>query len=131
MHFVKIPARATKFNPSPVQIAVLWRLCIAQFQYEKRGRTGTPFFRTDRDLAREVGCSNHTIWEAKNFWKDKGIIRFWIGEKNRTYYVVQFDVPKKSKYPLQDKSIERRAKKRAGKSQSLNELIPPHLPPPK
>ena len=130
MHFVKIPARAAQFNPSPVQIAILWRLCYAQFQYQKRGRTGTPFFKTDRDLAKETGCSNHTVWEVKKFWRDKGMIRFWVGEKNRTSYVVVFDVPEKSKYPLPPNGVERRAKKRSGKSMSLKELIPPHLTPP-
>lgn len=123
MHFVKMPARATGFHPSPVQIAVLWRLCVAQFQYQKRGRTGTPFFKTDRDLAEQVGCSNHTIWEVKNFWRDNGLIRYWIGEKNRTHYVVVFDVPKKSKYPLPPNHVERRSKPRSGKSQRINELI--------
>ena len=127
MHFIKVPARAMSFNPSPVQIAVLVRLCFLQFKFETRGRSSTPFFRTDRDLASDVGCSNHSIWEVKNFWKAKGLIRFWVGDKNRTYYVVQLDVPKKSKYPLQGNGIERRGKTRAGKSMRLNELIPPHL----
>ena len=123
MHFVKMPARAAGFNPSPVQIAVLWRLCLAQFQYQKRGRTGTPFFKTDRDLAKEVGCSNHTVWEVKNFWRDKGMIRFWVGEKNRTYYVVQFDVPKKSKYPLPPNDIKRSTNDRLAKPQSLKDFL--------
>ena len=127
MHFVKLPARAMGFNPSPVHIAVLVRLCFSQFQYEKRGRTGTPFFKTDRDLAKETKCSTFSVWNAKKFWRDNGLIRFWVGEKNRTYYVVVFDLPKKSKYPLQHNGIDRRAKKRSGKSQPLNDLISPHF----
>lgn len=129
MHFIKMPGRAAEFDPSPVQVAVLWRLCCAQYKFQKRGRSGTPFFKTDRDLAQEVGCSTRSVWQCKNFWRDKGVIRFWVGDKNRTYYVVQLDVPKKSKYPLPGKVIERRAKKRSGKAMPLNELIPPHLLP--
>ena len=129
MHFIKIPARAMQFNATPTHMAILVRLCFSQFKYQKRGRTGTPFFKTDRDLAAEAGCSTYSIWEAKKFWRDAGVIRFWVGEKNRTYYVVVLDPPKESKYPLQDKGLERRGKKRSGKSQSLKELKPPHFMP--
>ena len=131
MHFIKLPTRALAFEHTPVQLEVLVRLCSAQFQYEKRGRTGTPFFMTDRDLAAQVGCSSRSVWEAKTFWRDKGVIRFWVGEKNRTFYVVVFDLPTKSKYPLQDKEIENPAKKRSGKPTQLKDLIPPHFLPPK
>ena len=116
-----------QFNASPTFMAILVRLCFSQFKYEKRGRTGTPFYKPDRDLAHEVGCSTFSIWKAKKFWRDAGIIRYWVGDKNRTYYVVVFDPPKKSKYPLPDKGLERRAKKRSGKVQALKDLIPPQF----
>jgi len=129
MHFIKLPARAMQFNASPTFMAILVRLCFSQFKYEKRGRTGTPFFKPDRDLAEEVGCSTFSVWRAKKFWRDAGIIRYWRGEKNRTYYVVVFDLPKKSKYPLQDKGLGKGVKKRSGKSMSLKDIISPHFSP--
>lgn len=130
MHFVKVPARAMQFRATPTFMAILMRLCFLQFKYEKRGRSGSPFFMPDRDLAEMVHCSTFSVWRAKKFWRDNGIIRFWVGEKNRTYYVVVFDLPKKSKYPLKPNTLERRAKKRSGKAVQLKDLIPPRFLPP-
>jgi len=131
MHFIKLPTRALTFNPSPVQVAVLVRLCFTQFQYEKRGHAGTPFFFTDRELAAKVGCSTWSIYKAKAFWRDNGVIRFWVGPKNRTYYVIQYDVPKISKYPLPPNTIQQPTKYRSAKPMPLSALILPPFSPPK
>lgn len=129
MHFIKVPARAVQFNAPPTFMAILMRLCFSQFKYEKRGGSGSPFYKPDRDLAKEVGCSTFSIWRAKKFWRDAGVIRYWVGDKNRTYYVVVFDLPKQSKYPLACTGLERRKKTRSGKSQQLKDIILPHSTP--
>ena len=115
------------FDPSPTNLAVLVRLCFCQFQYEKRGRTGTPFFITDRQLAKLANVSPQSVWRAKIFWKENHLIRYWVGEGNRTYYVVQFDLPKNPRNTIPATALQSKPEKRSSKSMSLNDILQPHM----
>ena len=85
MKFVRFPAHGLNSGLSHAERSILLNLCMLQFTYcgpylERE------FFITDRDLAYQSKCSTSTVFRAKQKFVQSGILKFSVGEKNKTYY---------------------------------------------
>lgn len=85
MKYIKIPSSFIITDLSPRNISILFHLSFLNFKFCGTGRKNT-FFITDRDLAKELHCSTHSVYEAKKKLSSLGLIKYTIGEGNVTFY---------------------------------------------
>ncbi|MBA7572487.1 hypothetical protein ES708_14267 [subsurface metagenome] len=87
MNFLRYPIRSLQCDLTHAEHTVYRHLLLRFFRY-CRGDYDSFFYITNRDLSVISGCSVDTIWKAKKHLKDSGLIDYFIGDKNRTYYQI-------------------------------------------
>ena len=87
MLFFKVPITPELLNLSHAKFTIYVQLCYLNFKYCGSGRTDS-FFITDRSLSSLTHCSRSTIFSTKKYLKEIGLIHFWIGEGNTTFYKI-------------------------------------------
>lgn len=85
MKFLRYPVSSLIEPLSHADHTVLRQLLLYHYRF-CRGDYEAFFYLTDRDLSKVTGCSTSTIWQAKKKLRTCGLIDFFIGDKNRTYY---------------------------------------------
>ena len=87
MKFIMYPIRSLTCSLSHAEHSV-FRHLLYRFYRHCRGDYDSFFYITNRDLAIHCRCSVDTIWKAKIHLKDSGLIDYFVGDKNRTFYKI-------------------------------------------
>ena len=87
MNFIRYPAGAFAAELTHADRTVFLFLLSKHFSF-CRSDYESSFYITDRDLATVSNCSLYTVWKAKHRLRDSGLIEFFRGEKNKTYYKI-------------------------------------------
>ena len=90
MDFIKYPTRAFLSTLAHADQTIYLHLLFRHFHFCSNDYNRSFYF-SNRDLAKIAGCSLDTIWKSKKRLRDSGLIVFWRGDKNRTYYKIISD----------------------------------------
>ena len=74
---------------SHAERTIFFHLCLCHFRFAG-SRPGEEFFLTDRDLSKNAGVCLWSVVHGKKKLKKLGLIKYYTGEKNKTYYSILY-----------------------------------------